>query len=63
MVPSPLLKSWQIPQPASLVVLADSGGGVCSSCDDDRATQVDCTGDTIIDMLLVRNTTYLIITQ
>ena len=60
---SPLLKSGQIPQPASLVVLTDCGGGVPSSCEEDRATQVDSTGPTTINMLLIRNTSHLTITE
>ena len=53
MVPSPLLQVRKVAQPASLVVLADCGEGGVSSCDDDRATQVDSTGPTTINMLVI----------
>ena len=51
-----------VSDPASLVVLSYRGGGGLSSCDDDRATQVDSTGIATINMLLIRNTTHFIIT-
>ena len=59
MVPSPLLKSGQIRQPASLVVLTDCGAGVDPSCEEDRATQVDSTGPTTINMLTIYIYIYL----
>ena len=63
MLPSPLLELGEIPHPASLVVLADCGdGGVASSSDEHCATKVDSTGITTINMLLIINTSHLIIT-
>ena len=47
---------------ASLVVLSHCGAGVFSSGEYDRATQVDGTGPTTINMLLIINITHLIIT-
>ena len=66
MVRSPLEKVREIADPAILVVLTDFVGGavVSSSCDDDRATKVDSTGLTTINMLLIMcNASHLIITQ
>ena len=60
---SSLFELGEIPHPASLVVLADCGGGVLSSSEDDRATQVDSTGRTTINLLLMINTSHLIITK
>ena len=67
MVPSPLEQVREITEPASLVVLRHSGGGeggvFSSSCEDDRATQVDSTGQTTIGMLKIKILTFhLIIT-
>ena len=63
MVTSPLLELGEIPHPASLAILTDCGeGSGVSSCDDDRATQVDSTGPTTINMLIMINTSHLIIT-
>ena len=48
-----------------LVILNQSGGGPLSSSKDDRATQVDSTGPTPINMLLLicnRCSSHLIIT-
>ena len=51
MVPSSQEQVREILDEASLVVLTYCGGGVVSSCEDDRATQVDSTGQTTINML------------
>ena len=59
---SPLLELGEIPHPASLVVLADCGAGVPSSSEEHCATKVDSTGLTTINMLLIINTSHLIIT-
>ena len=66
MVISPLLERREISHIASLVVLRRSGGGRRwvdgeSSCEDDRATQADSTGPTATNMLMLINTTHLII--
>ena len=56
---SSLLEWGQILDPAILVVLTHSvkGGEVVSSCEDDRATQVDGTGPTI--KVYVTDTPYI----
>ena len=53
MVPSPLVQVREIPDEASLSVLGHCVEVVESSCEDDRATQVDSTGPTTINMLLI----------
>ena len=62
---SPLLERGEIPHMASLVVLADCGGGrgVVASSEEHCATKVDSTGITTINMLLIINTSHLIITK
>ena len=62
MVFSLLVQVREIPDEASLVVLGHSGAGVFTACDDDSAAQVDGTGLTTINMLLIINTSHLIIT-
>ena len=63
MLKSPLLELGEIPHPASLVVLADCGLGVVASSEEHCATKVDSTGPTTINMLLIINTSHLIITE
>ena len=46
---------------ASLVVLTNCGEGIVSSCEDDRATQVNSTGRTTINMSQLINASHLII--
>ena len=54
MAPSPRLELREILLITSLAVLSNSGEGVgTSSCEDDRATQVDSTGITTINILLI----------
>ena len=60
---SPLLELGEIPHPASLVVLADYVEGLESSSEEHCATKVDSTGHTTINMLLIINTSHLIITK
>ena len=60
---SPLLELGEIPHPASLVVLADCGDVVIASSYAHCATKVDSTGPTTINMLLIINTSHLIITE
>ena len=62
MVISPLVQVREIPDEASLSVLGHSGGGVDAACEEDRAAQVDGTGPATINMLLIINTSHLIIT-
>ena len=64
MVISPLVQVREIPDEASLSVLGHSGvgGGVVAACEEDRAAQVDGTGITTINMLLIINTSHLMIT-
>ena len=59
---SSLVQVREIPDEASLSVLGHSGEGVVAACEDDRAAQVDGTGITTINMLLIINTSHLIIT-
>ena len=59
---SPLVQVREIPDEASLSVLGHFGAGVPAACEDDRAAQIDGTGLTTIDMLLIINTSHLIIT-
>ena len=59
---SPLVQVREIPDEASLSVLGHSGVGVGTSCEDDRAAQVDGTGLTTINMFLIIDTSYLRIT-
>ena len=63
MFPSHLLELGEIPHPASLVVLTDCGDGGVASSDEHCATKVDSTGITTINMLLIINTSHLIITM
>ena len=63
MAPSPLLELGEIPHPASLVVLADCGEGVVASSYQHCATKVDSTGIPTIKMLLIINTSHLIIRE
>ena len=62
MVISPLVQVREIPDEASLSVLGHSGAGVAAACEEDRAAQVDGTGQATINMLLIINTSHLIIT-
>ena len=62
MVPSPLVQVREIPDEASLSVLGHSGEGPVAACEEDRAAQVDGTGPATINMLLIINTSHLIIT-
>ena len=64
MVPSPLVQVREIPDEASLSVLGHfgAGGGDVAACEEDRAAQVDGTGPATINMLLIINTSHLIIT-
>ena len=62
MKPSLLLCVREIPDEASLAVLGHCGVGVVASSEDDSAAQVDGTGLTTINMLLIINTSHLIIT-
>ena len=48
---SPLVQVREIPDEASLSVLGHSGAGVAAACEEDRAAQVDGTGQTTINML------------
>ena len=50
MPPSLLVEVRERPDEARLAVLGHPGGGVVSSCDDYRATQVDITGHTTFNM-------------
>ena len=54
----PLVQVREIPDEASLSVLGHSGGGVPSACEEDSAAQVDRTGPTTINMLLIINTSH-----
>ena len=60
--PSLLLCVREVPDEASLAVLGHCGVGVVASSEEDSAAQVDGTGLTEINMLLIRNTSHLIIT-
>ena len=63
MAPSPRLELREILLITSLAVLSNSGEGVgTSSCEDDRATQVDSTGVTVIKMFIIIDTSHLKIT-
>ena len=62
MVISSLLELGEIPHIASLVVL-NCGAGVVASSDEHCATKVDSTGISTINMLLIINTSHLIITE
>ena len=60
---SPLVQVREIPDEASLSVLGHSGvGEQGAACEEDSAPQVDGTGMTTMNMLLITNTSHLIIT-
>ena len=60
---SPLVQVREIPDEASLSVLGHSGEGVVAACEEDRAAQVDGTGQTTINMLFVIYPSHLMSTQ